>query len=220
MDTSEILSKILEYSHLNIKAFSELIGLERPQAIYDIQKGKTKRISQSMMIKIISVFPEINKSWILTGDGEMLNNEYQKSQNEIKPKRDKEHIIKYYDIEASAGGILMYNDNREKHRDIVIPGFQDCDIALNVWGDSMEPVLKSGEIAAMREWQEPFIDWGKIYLVVTKTGYRMIKYLKKGDHEDEVICESANPAHDPFTIKKYDIAKLYQIKGCISRYSI
>jgi len=47
------------------KAFSDAIGNEKPQAIYDIQKGKTKNISESMAIKIISVFPEFNKSWLM-----------------------------------------------------------------------------------------------------------------------------------------------------------
>lgn len=69
---TNIIEKLLIYSGLNAKSFSEKIGLERPQAIYDIQKGKTKNISPSMRDKIISVFPELNIEWLLTGDGEML----------------------------------------------------------------------------------------------------------------------------------------------------
>lgn len=74
MNAAEILGKILEYKKLNAKAFSEFIGLDRPQAIYDIQKGKTKSISQSMANKISSVFPDINRVWLLTGEGDMLKN--------------------------------------------------------------------------------------------------------------------------------------------------
>lgn len=229
MVASIILDKILKYSNLNAKAFSEKIGLDRPQAVYDIQKGKTKSISHAMMIKITSVFPELNKSWLLTGEGSMLKSNYDQAELSVSEVEEslesnyapkKEHIIRYYDIQASAGGIGMYSDSKESYSNLIVPGFDDCDIALNVWGDSMEPILKSGEIVTMREWKEPFIDWGKIYLVVTNSGYRMIKYLKKSVNNDEVICESANPDHDPFPIKKSDIAKLYQIKGCISRYSI
>lgn len=72
MDSVEILNNLLIYSGLNIKSLSEKIGLDRPQALYDIQKGKTKAFSQAMSIKIVSVFPTINKSWLLTGEGEML----------------------------------------------------------------------------------------------------------------------------------------------------
>lgn len=72
MKGAYVLNKLLEYSKLNGKSFSEKIGLIRPQAIYDIQNGKTQNISVSMANKIISAFPEVNKSWLFTGDGEML----------------------------------------------------------------------------------------------------------------------------------------------------
>lgn len=70
--TSDIINKLLIYSKLNAKSFSEKIGLERPQAIYDILKGKTKSISLAMQDKILSVFPELNRTWLMTGEGEML----------------------------------------------------------------------------------------------------------------------------------------------------
>ncbi len=72
MTAHEIINKMLKYSKLNASAFSKAIGLERPQAIYDIQKGKTETISAKMADKILSVFPEVCKSWLLTGEGEML----------------------------------------------------------------------------------------------------------------------------------------------------
>ena len=75
MTGTEIITKILSYSGLNGNSFSEKIGLNRPQAIYDIQRGKTMNISPKMADKIISVFPELNRTWLLTGEGEMLKGE-------------------------------------------------------------------------------------------------------------------------------------------------
>ena len=71
MDT--VIDKLLEYSGLNAKQFASKIGLSRPQAIYDIQKGKTKSISRAMANKILSVFPELNEAWLYTGKGNMKN---------------------------------------------------------------------------------------------------------------------------------------------------
>lgn len=68
----EIIIKLLEHSKLNVKQFSEKLGMKRAQAIYDIMSGKTKRISEKLASQIISEFPEINKTWLLTGEGEML----------------------------------------------------------------------------------------------------------------------------------------------------
>lgn len=68
----DVINKLLIYSKLSAKGFAEKIGLDRPQAIYDILNGKTKGISRAMENKILSVFPEVNKTWLLTGEGEML----------------------------------------------------------------------------------------------------------------------------------------------------
>lgn len=68
----EVIIKLLDYSKLNVKQFSEKLGMQRAQAIYDIVSGKTKRISEKLANQIISEFPEINKVWLLTGEGEML----------------------------------------------------------------------------------------------------------------------------------------------------
>ena len=68
----EVIIKLLDYSNLNVKQFSEKLGMKRGQAIYDIMSGKTRRISEKLANQIISEFPEINRSWLLTGEGEML----------------------------------------------------------------------------------------------------------------------------------------------------
>lgn len=68
----EVIIKLLDYSNLNVKQFSEKLGMKRGQAIYDIMSGKTRRISEKLANQIISEFPEVNRSWLLTGEGEML----------------------------------------------------------------------------------------------------------------------------------------------------
>ena len=97
--------------------------------------------------------------------------------------------IKYYDIDASASPIEMFDPgNGTRYKDVVIPGFGDCDIALNVWGDSMEPILNSGEIILCKEWTENFIEFGKIYLVITKNNNRMIKYIQPDGNKWALWC--------------------------------
>lgn len=76
MNTSERLSMLIEYSGLNAAKFAEKINAKTKQAVYDLLKGKTKSISSDMENKIISCFPQINRVWLLTGEGEMLNSTY------------------------------------------------------------------------------------------------------------------------------------------------
>ncbi len=72
MEANKKIELILEYLKISPKVFSERLGYDRPQIIYDIQKGKTKRISEDLAFKISSVFPEIDRIWLLTGEGEMI----------------------------------------------------------------------------------------------------------------------------------------------------
>lgn len=72
MTAQEKIERLLMYLNINAKVFSENLGYPRPQIIYDIQKGKTKRISEELASKIVSVFPDISKSWLLADEGDML----------------------------------------------------------------------------------------------------------------------------------------------------
>lgn len=72
MKADKKIEELLAYLNINAKAFSEKLGYERPQIIYDILKGKTKRISEDLAIKITSVFPMIRKSWLLADEGDMV----------------------------------------------------------------------------------------------------------------------------------------------------
>lgn len=56
----------------NVKAFALALGLKTVQVIYDIQSGKTKGISDALAERILLVFPEMSRGWILSGEGEML----------------------------------------------------------------------------------------------------------------------------------------------------
>lgn len=71
MKTSiERLNEILQDLGLNVKTLSEALGYGRPQGLYDVINGRTKSISNDLANRIVAVFPEYNRIWILTGEGE------------------------------------------------------------------------------------------------------------------------------------------------------
>lgn len=76
MQPVERISFLVVFYKTTVKAFSESVGLERPQVLYDIQKGKTKSITDKLANKIVSVFSEINKEWLLSGCGEPFASPY------------------------------------------------------------------------------------------------------------------------------------------------
>lgn len=105
MNTTEIVSTILEEERIKPGSFAKVIGVN-PTQIYDLQSGKIKKISDAMADKIIKSYPHYKKIWLLTGEGEMLNET--KPQIELKPisQEEKEgefflensHGSKFYDL--------------------------------------------------------------------------------------------------------------------------
>ncbi len=70
MNGNEIISLILNDLGIKAPTFAKNIGLKY-QRILDIQSGKTKKISPAVANSIVERYPQFNKVWILTGEGDM-----------------------------------------------------------------------------------------------------------------------------------------------------
>lgn len=81
--TVEIIAK---NERLDLKELALMVGLN-PQNMYDIKSGKAKSVSKRIADKIIAVFPQYMKSWILTGEGEMYK--------DPPPKNDSTAIVNH-----------------------------------------------------------------------------------------------------------------------------
>ena len=83
MNTPEVVNCILENEKIKAATFANIIGANATQ-IYDLQSGKTKKISPSMADKIMSAYPHYKRTWLLTGEGDMLTQEEAKTNNPIE----------------------------------------------------------------------------------------------------------------------------------------
>lgn len=78
--TKTTVELIADAESLSLSKFAVLIGCN-PQNMYDIKSGKAKGVSNSIADKIVSTFPQYSRSWILTGEGDMLVHPIQQSIN-------------------------------------------------------------------------------------------------------------------------------------------
>ena len=210
------------------KDLAEKMGATPPN-VSSAFNGVETVLTDKFLYRFNKAFNNIfNIDWLLLGVGDMLNSEQSPS---LSPTTDKviadndgnnqspPHVIKYYpNVNGSMGGVQFLDDPDETVCYISIPGYSDCKFAINAYGDSMYPLIKSGQIVLMSKWLERFIDWGRIYLVVTKSGYRVIKRLYPGSSNATITCVSENhETNPPFEIEKDDLDKLYIVKGWICR---
>lgn len=160
---------------------------------------------------IKEAFPQLNMVWLLTGEGDMLV--------EDNSTADTGTIRLWHDIEATGGGVTLFDDGVSNDYSLMsIPGFADCTDAVTLRGDSMYPTLRSGQIIILKRWTESYIDYGQIYLIVTTSGNRMVKYVRRGTDDAHITCVSENKEYDDFDVLKEDILAMYLVKGGIQLF--
>lgn len=71
MDTKGIFAGILSELGLNTREFADSIGYSLTK-LYDIQRGKTKRLGDDLVTLISEKYPKFNRVWLMTGEGDML----------------------------------------------------------------------------------------------------------------------------------------------------
>lgn len=212
LSVKERLILFIKEKGLSQGKFEKTVGLSNG-FVNNISKG----IGAEKLQKILCVFPDLNQTWLLTGEGDMLNTkESHLINNKEKPSL---HTIKYFpNVDGTMGDVQFLDNPTETTLDIIIPGYSDCKFAINAYGDSMSPLINSGQIVLLSEWLESFVDWGKIYLVITKSGYRVIKRLFPSPTENKIVCRSENQQASPdFEIAVGDILHIFLVKGWVCR---
>lgn len=230
MEAKDRIGAILEYYKISAKAFSERLGMDRPQAIYDIINGKTRSITEKMANKIISVFSDISKPWLMSGDGEMLKHIDNLSPSKRFALRTDKALtvqdIPLYDFDASAGLVAIFSEMNVDPVDYLrIPNLPAVDGAIFVRGESMSPLLKSGDIVMYKK-KELSIDsilWGEIYLLSFQTdgdSYTAVKYIRKSDQPGMVCLASFNPSFAPKDIPMESITALALVKASLTFHTM
>lgn len=72
MTPGERLTTLIEYLGLNPNSFSTEIGEAKNTNTYHIIKGTHKSLSVKYANKVVAVFPQVNKTWLTGGKGEMI----------------------------------------------------------------------------------------------------------------------------------------------------
>lgn len=235
--TAEIINFILEKEEIKAAAFAKSVGMV-PTQIYDLQKGKTKKISGEIADKIISVYPKYNRIWLLTGEGEIIRHPKEESKvNAEQPKTDKEQFkesqpsdepkinytsgVPYYNVDFIGGFDLVLNDQTVNPDYLIdFQKYNDATCWCNVTGHSMEPEITHGDMIALKEIKDKsFLPFGEVYAIVTTNEMRTIKRLGAGEDKDHynLVPTNKSPEYGIQSIPKDMIYKIFSVLGCMKR---
>lgn len=214
-----VKSRLIEFlrsKKISKAEFTRRLGVS-PTYISAMRKG----IPTPKLKKIGELYPDLNRDWLLYGEGEMLIDPEARQQN----ANVEEYETLLLPLEAVAGGLQMWSRGvrREDCRKILSP-VSGADFAIPISGDSMEPRFHNGSTLLIKKINEKaFIPWGHTLVVDTENGV-VIKNILPGEGETEegeeyVIAESINPKYPPFKIPYSSIYGIYRVMGTVDVFT-
>lgn len=198
------LIDFIKFKGISIRAFEQSI---------EVSNGFVNNISKSIgankMQRILSVYPELNASWLLTGEGEMLN-------ADTKPAGLPKNAIPFYgDLPVSGGRVIQYPDIFKQLPTgfINIPQSQGAEGFFPVIGMSMLPTIEEGEIVGVCHIDGyETVNADRVYMIVTKDDERMIKRILKYDKATNTLTlGSDNPNYPNTELDAALIADVYKV---------
>lgn len=213
MTLKERLLKIAEYQKLNTAEFERKIGVANGYI-----KNFKGSLGSAKMENLLLAFPEVDPTWLLTGEGEMLKGT---GTDAIPETREQTKGVPYIDVDFELGFDEMAVPTHSNPEDIIyLPGFERATFWCNAVGKSMEPEISSGDKIAMREIRDfSFLPFGGIYGIVTANGMRTIKRIGRGSDDMHYRLISTNPEYGDQEIDKRTIRAVFQVIGSIKFFS-
>ena len=275
---------VLKYYNYSGYKISQETNISQSQITHI--KSYRNKVSDDVMEELLKKFPEINKDWLLTGNGSMLVSEteevvpeeeeeddlvlflrderksyditltdiYEKTKIPVKTlkeaqngiselsKKQKNILSKYIDevreyfqnesigipkgtptgyyypeIYAKAGFDISAFNSEMQRVPVYIPNFSKDVIFINVYGDSMYPKYKAGDVIGIKPVDFLYLVFGHPYVVVFDNGDVNIKYVCKGSDDEHVNLVSENPKYDPREYPLRIISAFYTVEGSVKK---
>lgn len=182
---------------------------------------------------LLNKLRHVDYNWLLTGKGSPLHDPKSFDNGKIRGEVETIHNSKtteaiddrsvtLYDITAAANLRTLLSDKRQYALGkILIPSIPACDGAIFVNGDSMYPILKSGDIVGFKgstisatSFTEKCTSW---QFHLDGYQYLTVKYVNRSEKEGYVKLVSYNPHHEPMDLPVDTIQDMAIVKFSIRK---
>lgn len=201
----DVKSRIIEYIKYKKTSQGKL------EKLCGLANGYINNIRQSItpekLQKIALYYPDLNIAWLITGEGEMIR----RVESEKCTSKANSEGVPYVDVDFLK---VKHTVDLRKFAPAFTVDFlpyNGVDFWTNISGHSMEPVISSGDMIAIKQvkdWQN-FILFGEIYAIITDE-FRTVKIITKSDSNDKLRLVPLN--QDPnYCIQDIPVSKIVQI---------
>lgn len=168
--------------------------------------------------KIVELFPEVSRVWILTGEGDMFCDNTNAT-SVVDASSGK--LIPLLPVSAQGGTLGEFTMSvHMRDCEKILSPIRGVDFGIRVSGDSMSPEYPSGSIILIKKIDHrAFIEWGRCYVLDTQNGI-VVKKISAPDVTDinlgldYLYCVSVNPEpiYKPFRVPTESIIGIYRVK--------
>ena len=160
--------------------------------------------------RLTKLFPQINRDWLLYGEGEMYRD---MGDTRIDPYKLHKHMVPLVPTQAAAGSFEGYMTGVSEEDCIkVYSPITEAKLAIRVKGDSMEPKIHDGTILFLERINEKlFIPWGSPIVLDTDNGSVVKMLFPSPKGEEYLEARSYNKDYPPFNIPVESIHGFYRI---------
>ena len=206
----ERITMVARDQALSITGFAKKIDVD-PGNFNKKMKG-ILRFTKTDLEKINRTFG-ISGEWLINGTGDMKAKFRPAITEQAAPEGKP-----FYDVDFALGFDSMYNDTPNvPSKYIAIPGYEKADFWCRTSGDSMKPLINSGDIIALKE----VVDWNvflplnEVYAIVTTNDMRTVKMIRRGSDDLHFLLHAINEEFGDQEIPKATIMKVFKVIGAL-----
>ena len=202
----ERLQQFLKNEGITASEFARKMNLS-PAYLASMRKS----MPEEKVERLTQLFPQINRDWLLYGEGEMYREDL--APKGIEPYRLDKHMVPLIPSQAKAGSFDMYARSVSERDCIrIYSPNKDAKLAIRVQGDSMEPVIHDGTLLFLEKINEKaFIPWGSPLVLDTENGSLVKMLYPTEDGSEYLEARSYNKDYPPFRIPMESIYGIYRI---------
>ena len=193
------IEAVIKWANMSTNYFARYIGLARGENLYQIKRGNNG-ISLDVADRIVSKFPQIDKLWLLTGEGQMFADE-----------RLRGSQIPFYDVDVEQG--IGNLDRLEITCNLIVPPAGDCDLAMSYTGRAMGACVPPGTVVLLKAVDRDAIIPGEEYVIVCQK-IVTLRIVRAAEEEGKVRLVAGDREHyDDILLNVSDIVSVYKVKG-------
>ena len=201
----ERLQHFLKEEGISASEFCRKMGLSSAYL-----NSMRKSMPEEKVERLQKIYPQINRDWLLYGEGEMYRD---MGTREINPHKLHRHMVPLVPSYARAGSFDNYVKGVTEEDCVkVYSPVSNAELAIRVSGDSMEPEFKDHTILFLEKINDKsFIPWGNPLVLDTENGSVVKAIYPSEKGEEYVEARSYNRAYPPFQIPVESIYGMYRI---------